>query len=110
MIKEGANTLTLSGANTYLGATTINAGTLQLGASDVIVDSSAVTLANTAGAIFNLAGFSDTVGTLSGGGISGGNISLGAGTLTVTQGSDQTYAGIISGSGGLTKAGASTLT
>ncbi len=102
--------LTLSGSNTYTGTTAINSGTLRLGASNVIPDSSALTLANLGSATFNLNGFSDAIGTLSGGGISGGNISLGSGTLTVNQGSAQTYAGVISGSGGLTKAGSSILT
>src|SRR4029078_3661263 len=51
LTKQGSGIFTLSGTNTYSGNTTINAGTLKLGASDVIADSSAVTLADVAGAI-----------------------------------------------------------
>ena len=49
--------MTLSGNNTYTGATTVSAGTLALGAANRIADTSALTVAG--GATFNLAGFSD---------------------------------------------------
>ena len=67
---------TLSGNNTYTGATIINAGTLTLGAANRIADVSAVTVAG--GATFNLNNFSETVGSLAG----AGNVTLGTGTLT----------------------------
>ncbi|MGH2567168.1 MAG: beta strand repeat-containing protein, partial [Bacteroidota bacterium] len=109
LTKVGAGTFTISGVNTYTGTTTINAGVLQLGAAGVIADGSAVTLADVSGVVFDLNNFNETIGTLSGGGTTGGNITLGSGTLTVTQGSEQTYGGVISGSGGLTKTGAARL-
>jgi autotransporter-associated beta strand protein len=34
LTKVGAGTMTLSGASTYLGGTTVNAGTLQAGAAN----------------------------------------------------------------------------
>jgi len=49
--KFGTGTLTLNAVNTYTGATTINAGTLALGASGSISTSSAITVA--AGATFD---------------------------------------------------------
>ncbi len=104
-------TLVLSAANTYTGATTITAGILRAGIANAVPSSSAVTLANTSGATFDLNNFNQSIGTLSGGGASGGNITLGSATLTVNQSVDNAYAGVISGSGGnLTKAGAAVLT
>ncbi len=110
LTKAGSSTLTLSGTNIYTGTTLINSGTLQAGIANAISSSSPLDLANTSGAIFDLNNFNQSVGTLSGGGASGGNITLGTATLTVDQGSNQTYTGVISGTGGLTKLGSSALT
>jgi autotransporter-associated beta strand protein len=108
--KEGAGTLVLGGANSYTGGTDINAGTVRLGASGVLADAGAVTLANAVGVTLDVNGKTETIGTLSGGGATGGTVNVNAGTLTVTQGANQTFAGVVSGSGTFNKAGASTLT
>jgi fibronectin-binding autotransporter adhesin len=105
LTKAGAGTMVLSGTNLYTGGTTINAGSLTVAGGNALVDSSAVTLANTAGAVLTL-NANETIGTLNGGGAAGGNVALGANTLTV---SDGTFAGAISGTGSLTKVGAGTL-
>ena len=102
--KEGAGTLVLSGNGGYGGATSVNAGTLRLGAANRIPDSSAVTVA--AGATFDLNGFADTIASLSG----AGNVSLGAATLTSGDANNTSYSGTMSGAGGLTKQGAGTFT
>lgn len=52
---NAASTLTLSGPNTYTGATNVNAGTLKLGNNAGLGSSSLVTVAS--GATLNLAGF-----------------------------------------------------
>ncbi len=70
-----------------------------------------MTLANTAGAVLDLGGASETIGSLAGGGATGGNLTLGAGTLTTGgNNSSTTFAGAISGSGGLTKTGTGVFT
>ncbi|MFM1904557.1 MAG: hypothetical protein RLZZ440_2457 [Planctomycetota bacterium] len=59
LTKEGASTWALSGTNTYTGNTTINAGTLALGASGTIATSPAIVVGS--GATFevsSVAGFS----------------------------------------------------
>jgi fibronectin-binding autotransporter adhesin len=109
--KTGAAMLVLSGNNTYAGPTTINAGTLRVAGGNGIGDASAVTLANVGSARLDLNGTNETIGSLAGGGAAGGNVLLGAGTLTA--GGDDTsttYSGVISGSGGLAKNGTGTLT
>jgi uncharacterized repeat protein (TIGR01451 family) len=109
--KTGTGILSLSGANTYTGATTISAGTLRLGANNAIGPSSAVTVA--AGATFDLNAFSDVIGSLAG----GGTVTSGAaGAVTLTAGGNNTttsFSGLIqngSGTVALTKLGTGTLT
>jgi fibronectin-binding autotransporter adhesin len=99
--KTGPGNLILVGANK--GAD-IKAGTLTLGAADIIDDYSTVSVET--GATFNLAGFSDTIGSLSG----AGNVTLGTGTLTLYGESTSTFSGVISGSGSLVNSGFSFLT
>jgi len=91
LTKAGAGTLTLSGANTYTGATNVNAGTLTYGVNNALADTSAVSVAS--GATFNLAGFTDTIASLSS--VAGGIVTLGNGSLT-TSGA-QNYGGQITG-------------
>jgi outer membrane autotransporter protein len=105
LIKVGTGTLTLSGANTYTGPTAVNAGTLQAGAVNAFSSASAFTVAS--GAIVDLAGFNQTIGSLAG----AGSVTLGAATLTTNgDGSDTTFSGTISGSGRLVKVGEGALT
>jgi autotransporter-associated beta strand protein len=102
LAKAGAGTLILGGANTYTGATTVSAGTLQTSVSNVISDSSALSVS--AGATFKLGG-NDTVASIAG----SGNYSLGANTLTFGDTSNQTVSGTISGTGALVKNGSGSI-
>lgn len=102
LTKQGSGILTLSGVNTYLGSTTINAGILRiLGGNDRLPATTAVTLANVAGAALDLNDLNQTIASLSGGGTTGGNVTLGSGILTVGDSSNTTYSGVISGTGGV---------
>lgn len=101
----GGGTLVLApaagpGANTYSGGTVITSGTLQAGTVNALPVSGSVSIA--AGSTFDLAGFNQTIGTLSGAGAT----TLGSATLTLGAASGN-YAGTISGSGGLAVTGGS---
>jgi autotransporter-associated beta strand protein len=95
LTKGGDGILILSGANAYTGATTVQAGTLRLGADQVLPDASAMMLsAQAAGVIptLDLNGYNDIIGSLALGGTtpaSGAAVTTGAGTLTL--GGDVTY-------------------
>lgn len=110
--KEGEGSLVLSGENTYSGNTTVNAGILQAGISgSAFGSSSAITLANTAGVLIDISGYDNSIGSLTGGGGSGGNVSLGSSILSIgaNNTSPAAYAGVISGTGGIIKEGSGTL-
>jgi outer membrane autotransporter protein len=78
LVKVGAGTLTLSGANTYTGATQVAAGTLRAGAAGTFSSASAVTVA--AGAMLDLAGHSQTIAAMA----NAGTVSLLSGTPGAT--------------------------
>ena len=104
LTKTGTGTFTLAGVNSYAGTTTIDDGTLALDGGDAIADTGAV-LINTRGTLALLA--SETVGSIAG----SGAIALGGFTLTTgADDSNTSFAGIASGTGGLTKIGTGTLT
>ena len=105
--KTGAGSWLLSGANTYSGATTISAGTLEVAVGGGIGDASAVSLASVAGARL-LVSSSETIGSLSGGSGANGEVALGFNTLTLGDASSATFEGTIGGTvgkGGVTKQG-----
>jgi len=73
------------------------AGSLEAGGgTGSFGNNSAITLGNVSGVLLDLNGFSNTIGSLTGGGTSGGNVTLGSGTLTTGgDGTTTTYAGVI---------------
>lgn len=102
--KIGAGRLTLSGANTYSGSTTVERGTLALDAPHVLGGGPMHVASQ---ATLNLAGHAQTVAGLSG----SGNVQLGAATLAIDAAHASTaFSGVVSGPGGLLKQGAGTLT
>ena len=94
LTKEGAGALTLSGSANQ-SSTTINGGTLRLGASNVIADSAPVTV-NASGTL-DMNGYGDTISKLEG----SGNVTstATASTLTLKSGGSFTFSGVISGDG-----------
>lgn len=82
LFKNGPGELVLSGGNSYSGETTIQQGTLSLGASDRINNNSNLVL-NADGVVFRTgSGFSDQLGTLDVNG--NATIALGSGVHTLT--------------------------
>lgn len=91
--------LVLTGTNTYTGGTTISAGTVRgsVGTGNLTIDT---------GGVYDLHGADRSTGALSG----SGNITLGEHTLTTSSSAGSSFAGVISGTGGLTKSGTGALT
>lgn len=105
LIKQGAGNFTLSGTNTYTGLTSVNDGTLSLAGGSAIADAGAIDLAF-GGTLALLA--SETIGSLTG--VAGSFVDLGVSTLTTGDASNTTFAGVMSGLGGLTKQGSGIFT
>ncbi|NDA15945.1 MAG: hypothetical protein EBZ14_12020, partial [Gammaproteobacteria bacterium] len=100
LTKDETSTLTLSAANTYTGATIIDAGTLTV--SGTLSDSTDVDNSG----IYDVDA-TDTINSLTG----TGAVQIASGqTLTTGDTGNDTISGIISGAGNLTKVGSGTLT
>jgi fibronectin-binding autotransporter adhesin len=123
LAKTNSGTVSLTGANTFSGGVTVNAGTLALnrsggpalgGTNAIIINTNGTLRTDAAGQIvgaplvtvnaggtYNLNGFNQT-NALTG----GGSVTLGAGTLSISNTGSDTFSGVASGEGGLTKVGA----
>lgn len=101
LIKRGSGTVNLAGQSSYSGATMVQAGTLEAGVEDVFAPQSAFTVAS--GATLALAGFDQTIGSLAGAGL----VDVSAGSVLTAGGNGEStvFSGVISGSGGIVKAG-----
>jgi len=109
LTKSGLGTLVFDiTAKSYSGTTTVSAGTLQLNASNLINDASAVAVSSGASFLFNW-GVSETVASLMG----AGTVDIKNGTLTLGNATSTTFSGVLGDSGGygtLVKQGTGTLT
>jgi len=104
LAKVGTGTLTLTGTNSFSGPTVVDGGTLALGGGQAISDMSDV-IVNAGGTLALLT--SERVASIGG----DGAVDLGANTLFLGTGnSSSTFAGVASGTGGITQTGSGTLT
>ncbi len=108
LIKEGAGTVVISGGtHTYTGDTIVNAGTFQINASNVLSDSTDLTIDSGATFQFNWGSLSETVGALSG----DGNLSIRGSTFITNTSANTEFSGTITDSyGSFRKAGIGDLT
>lgn len=111
LVKIGAGSLTLAGANTFAGPLTVNNGTVVLAGGAAVADTTAVVVNAAAGPPATSGTLqvsaAETIGSLAG---SGGSVVLGAALTTGGDNSSTSYAGVISGTGSLTKEGTGTFT
>ena len=106
---SGAGNVVLSNNNSYTGGTTINAGTIALGADNVFADTGSIAVS---GGTLDMNTHSDTVGavTLSSGSITGTTGVLTGTGYSVTNATGSTLISTnLRGNGSLTKTGAGTL-
>ncbi|OZI29794.1 hypothetical protein CAL29_16845 [Bordetella genomosp. 10] len=108
LVKQGAGRLSLTGTNTYGGGTVITAGTLALSDGGSLSPSGDVTLIGGSLDISGIYATSATIGALSGN--AGTTVLLGAKDVILNNATDTLYAGSISSTAELIKAGAGTLT
>ncbi len=105
--KKSSGNLTLTGANTYGGTTTLSGGTLTIGVTNALPTSAQISLA--LGSILNVAN-DQTIAGFTGADGSGASILLGLGkTLTVAMpvaNTSTTFAGSVSGDGVFAVSGA----
>ncbi|WP_376968014.1 autotransporter domain-containing protein (plasmid) [Azospirillum sp. A26] len=102
-VKANTGRLTLSGTGSYTGGTTITGGTLTAASATALASTGAVSISS--GATFAI-NTNLTIGALSG----AGDVALGSSTLTAGDAASTTLSGVMSGTGGFTKAGSGTLT
>ncbi len=97
LVKVGTNTLIFTGAKTYTGVTTVNAGTLQIGDGASNGSIAGASIVNNANLVYKLNGSDMTVSNLISG--AGAFIKSGAGKLTFS--AAQPYTGSTTVNGGV---------
>lgn len=105
--KQGDGTLQINTAATYTGSTGISAGTVRLGVANGLPSATPLVMSPSAGtATLDLAGFNQTLGSLSSSGAGSAVVDVASsGTSTLTVGGDNTsatFAGRLRNSGGAT--------
>jgi len=121
VIQNGSGTLTLSGANTYTGLTTVSVGTLKLGSSTALGSTAGATAVGSGGLLdlngqtgvaeaLNYTGTGGLLNSAAGAATVSGTVGIGSG-MTVNTTGNITLSGQLAGdsSKNLTKSGAGTL-
>ena len=108
LVKQRSGTLTLTNANTYIGGTTINVGTIAVSGIGTLGDTGPLAL-NGGNFDITASGIDQAIGTLSGTSTNS-KIFLGSNMLTINEGSSQNFPGVISGTGAIVLQGGNTLT
>ena len=108
LYKQGAGSLTLTGAHAYTGTTSIYAGTLAVGMGGLLSASSMIRLDGTGRLDISGSGSDQTITALAGG--AGTQVLLGGHNLIINPPFNTSFAGVMSGAGGLIKNGTGTLT
>lgn len=109
LTKSGSGQLILSGINSYSGTTTVNAGTLKAGATNVVPGA----LVLQPGTSFDMSGYAQTLGSVSttARGTPGDVTNTGAATtLGLNSASNFTFGGTVTGAISLVKSGTGTAT
>jgi autotransporter-associated beta strand protein len=99
------NTNSVPAPSTYAGNVIVAQGTLVINGGAAMGDLAAIDLTDASGVLLTISGASETIGSLAGGGAAGGNVTLNTSLTTGGNNTSTTYAGVISGPGGLTKIG-----
>jgi fibronectin-binding autotransporter adhesin len=126
LTKQGAGTLTVLTNNTYVGATTVSGGTLNIGTGGSIGEIGTGPLVNNGTVVWNRAEDVTFAGAISGSGsftkaganiltLSGsltgtGSVALPGGQLVLAAAADYAYDGVITGAGSLAKRGTGAVT
>ncbi len=101
VVQQNTGTTTLSGTNTFSGATVVNEGVLQAGSTSAFGGATGLSQVHVAnGATLDLSTFSNTVGSILGGASSSITIGNGA-TLTLGAAASTVFSGVISGAGSI---------
>ena len=111
LIKTGSATLTLTRGSTYIGPTTIQGGTIALGAFGSLQSSSGINLAG-ASATFDITNFAPSIGGVTIqdlAGVAGTTVALGATQFQFGTADSTDFAGAFTGTGQMTKQGTGTL-
>ena len=103
IVQSGSGTLILAGSNSYGGATTVTAGTLQFATLAALPPTTPLSVAS--GATINLNGVNVTASAIGGSGV----VALGTATLTLNDTTTTLLSAQVTGPGSLIKSGPGTL-